>query len=338
MMKNIFLFSLLIYSSNLHAQVFETVINTNFNSGQWNRFGLIHSNDNGYILFGAEHYQGSEKSIIKIDSMGNVVWGKKYGYGFYAASPIGENHFAVYDVLWLTGWPDTIYMELVIYDSAGNSLSSTAIPESLEVSCMHPTSDGGTIAAGHHIGYAPPVLFKTDSVGNFELIKTIDSIPDLVLSDLIEANSGGYIGAGNYGYMDTTTHYRQMIIRLNNFGDTIWTKTYFTFGSWEDWKIYNSINNGFLVIGRGFGPQGPVPYIMQLDSSGNILWVKGIASSATPNMTIRDFEMASDSNFVFAGYTVDAFSRYPCLLKTDSSGNFLWMRKYPIAGYYEFNF
>ncbi len=318
-MKNIILFAFILYAINLHAQVFETAVGmgTDMYINE-----VIKNKDGGYILLGGiGNTSVGEKHIIKLDSAGNVAWARKYSNGFQCASLFGEDYLGIYDIRDSFGWNSAQYGELSLFDSDGMFVSAITIPESLLVREMHPTADGGSIAIGSSQSWQySQMLMKTDSTGNFEWIKYVDSVLTVFqfsLSDIIQANAGGYIGIGNYFYPDTfnAPHYN-LLVRLNNLGDTIWTKSYEAFG---EYKIFNATENGFLLLTS--------TRFALLDSVGNLKWIKEIQQSSVPYFFLSDFEMTSDSNFIFSAEIMESY-RSPCLLKVDTAGNFIWMHKY----------
>lgn len=309
------------------AQVFETAVDVGFNFYH-DKIAIIQASDGGFIVGGSGDW--GYASIVKIDSNGYVVWARKYRNGLFGLAPLGANHFVIYDIRDSSAWGTHEFGEISVFDSDGSLVTAFTIPESLFVEQLHPTDDGGTIAFGVPLppnGNGKSMILKTDSSANFQWIKFIDDTTNgynVQLSDIIQANSGGFIGLGSYRYPDTlgSPDY-QLLAKLDSAGDTIWTKSFDSvFGS----RIYNATENGFMIT--GLGPFSPNPTITLLDSVGNIKWSRSFPSNLLFN--IHDFVLSSDSNFVFS--TTDYYAT--CLLKIDTTGNILWMHNYPTPANY----
>jgi len=315
-------------SLNISAQVFETVIDVGIDV---NGLEIIRSHNGGYTLFVSDNFYGfGPERVLHIDSTGNVGWSKTTN-DVHAAAPMAQNKIATYSYRDSSAWPGTIYsLKLSVYDSMGIFQSATTFPESLVVERMHPTADGGTIAIREN---GITMMMKTDATGNFEWIKYIDAInsqSNVDLTDIIDAKDGGFIAIGTYHFQAATY---SILIKLNSAGDTVWTKS---FENFLPRSIYNAPKNGFLILSNGDWQQGFESPIIYIDSLGNIQWSKALPFAGQPFITLTDCAISSDSNFAFSG---SEFSNtpLPILLKVDTSGNFLWLRKYPGAGYFYHN-
>jgi len=327
-MKQILLSSFLFCTGLLYGQVFETSVDVGFNLSN---VSIIPGSYGSYIIGGGENdFNIGPEQIIKIDSAGNVVWARKYNNGFFDFAPLGSNRFIIYDMRDSSVWGTHQFGEISIFNSDGILQSAITIPETLVVSMVHPTADGGTIALGvpqPPNGNGQAMILKTDSMANFQWIKYIDDTLNtyrIGLSDIVEANAGGYIAIGTYQYPDTfAAPYYQMLIRLDAAGDTIWTKSLDVF--WGA-KIFNASENGFIVIAANCSPS---PAIVLFDSTGNIKWT--LAFDCSSWIRIDDFALGTDSSLVFCGSSRDDNGNgSACLIKIDTSGAILWMRTYPV--------
>ena len=305
-MKKFLLFTFLISSYQLYGQVFEKILGTGLYIGATE---IFQTRDSCYLLSVTDGTDGfGHTRMTKIDSYGSVLWSRFTNKAFHCIAPLGANHFAAYDYRDSTAWPGNIYtIELSVFDSTGQFESAITIPESLVVANMHPTSDGGTIASHDHL------IFKSDSLGNFEWIKTC-SLGGI--TDIIEAKSGGYM-----------VLYNTLLTRLSATGDTLGTISIDTIGE----KIYNGAENGFIILGAKYRQNVLYNVILDLDSAGNIRWAKEIPWGSSCILT--NFTLSADGNYLFSGPII-ASEVKPFVFKMDTTGTILWIRQYPAAGYF----
>lgn len=306
-MKNTLPILFLFISLFSYAQRFETAIDCGQN---YFTKSLCNTSDRTIIT--------STTAIISLDSSGNVMWIKEAAIS--CGTRIGADNYACYSHHdSITSWPGyTERCDFSIIDKNGIVLNTTTIPESLFVKIIHPTINGGTlsIALDQDVGNTSMIL-KTDSSGNFELIKFIDPISSSVeLNDIIQTNDGGYFGIATGPIPNSVpVSYINLFIRLNSSGDTIWTKSFEQFSPFN-MKIIKAPENGFLVL-------APDRFVL-LDSNANMKWSKQFNF-----FSISDCVVSSDSNFVFSVSDWNSPSPQPFLMKFDTTGTFQWLRKYP---------
>jgi predicted transcriptional regulator len=117
-------------------------------------------------------------------------------------------------------------------------------------------------------------------------------------------------------------------VKLDSSGNVQWTKT--IGGSSDDfaYSIIQSSDGGYVIAGytQSFGAGGSDIYVVKLDSSGNVQWVKTIGGS--------DWDVAysiiqsSDGGYVVAGrtYSFGAGKADMYVVKLDSAGNVQWAK------------
>lgn len=123
--------------------------------------------------------------------------------------------------------------------------------------------------------------------------------------DICEVSPGKFCVAG-------ITHDSLYVLKINSFGDTIWTKIY----QYSVPEAVVSSNDGGCVI-AGYG------YIVKLDLSGTVVW--DIDSLGW----CRDIIRTNDNGYIACG-TKNAFNGY--IVKINSNGGILWERIY-ISGF-----
>jgi len=156
-------------------------------------------------------------------------------------------------------------------------------------------------------------------------------------------NEQGYSGCalpdGGYAVLGSTFSFGDgdhdiYLLRLNSFGDTLWTRSYG--GSSADYghDIQTTSDSGFIIVGltRSFGSGNGDVYLIKTDSSGNVTWSRTFGGGEfDEGWSVRQ---ASDGGFVVCGTTNSFGAGYAdvYLLKTDASGNLQWSKTFGGSG------
>jgi hypothetical protein len=113
--------------------------------------------------------------------------------------------------------------------------------------------------------------------------------------------------------------------------ETGWNKTYGGTGDDQAQAVIEASNGGYLLAGftNSSGAGGYDAWLIKTDDSGNLQWEKKYGGAMDDKAF--DVVQTSDGGFVFAGMTDydPKTNSYPAwLVKTDSSGNVQWSKKY----------
>ncbi|MBN2378857.1 T9SS type A sorting domain-containing protein [candidate division WOR-3 bacterium] len=195
------------------------------------------------------------------------------------------------------------------------------------------TSDGGYILAGFTYSFNPEdncnvYLVKTDVSGDTLWTRSYGGVNKDSANCIYEISGGGYIVVGS------TTSFGAgegdiWVLRLNESGDTIWTRTYGDIYNDEGSWVVETPDAGFIVVGSKESTEtnyGEV-YIFKIDGNGNIIWDKtyerilgGMAECIIPT---------ADGNYIVTGftYTHDIWGDV-YLAKFAPSGDSLWSNSY----------
>src|SRR4030095_1141045 len=128
-------------------------------------------------------------------------------------------------------------------------------------------------------------------------------------NSIIQLADEGYIVSGD---TDPLIGYNTM--RLNKFGDTIWTKSLINAGI----KIIRSSDNNYIILGHG-------NRLTKIDILGNILWT--VVTYGT-NASLIDFIELSNSDLIICGLKDNGVIGKPFLIRTNSTGGFLWEKTF----------
>jgi hypothetical protein len=281
--------------------------------------------------------------VWKLDSLGNFKWAKQMG----GINPDQGNDIAVDSAgnVYTTG-----YFNLTADFDPGpgvyNLVASPGIGDDAFISKLD--SSGNFIwakrigAAGGDEGHSIALDSKANVyvTGGFEL--TVDLDPGPAVSNHFSAGS-----------------WDSFVIKLNTNGDLIWAKSFG--GTGNDFgegicvdafgKVYSNGHfnqNGDFDPGSGtfnLASAGDFDvYLQKLDSLGNLIWVKDIATGlrrATPDdlaidefggvYSIGSFAGTTDFNPGAGTFSLTTSSQfdYDCYIqKVDSMGNFVWVKRF----------
>jgi len=139
---------------------------------------------------------------------------------------------------------------------------------------------------------------------------------------------GGFIIAGStksYGYGSSDFY----IIRIDQYGDTLWTKTYGGTGYEFANNIFQTQDDGFIIEGftTSFGASDGGIYLVKTNEFGDTLWTKtiGTADAFIPEKMIK----TSDGGYIICGRTEQWSSNYKfSLAKINVNGDTTWTKAY----------
>jgi len=135
----------------------------------------------------------------------------------------------------------------------------------------------------------------------------------------------------------TDTHYEIYVVKIDQNGELLWSKTYGDEVMEYDDAGYSAIetSDGYLITGKivsevGIGDD---VFLLKIDHNGNKKWIKNYGGNAWD--WGNDLLQNPDNSIIILGTTQDfAFSYYETLvIKTDANGNELWRRAYEDSGH-----
>ena len=159
-----------------------------------------------------------------------------------------------------------------------------------------------------------------------------------VFRSVQEVPAGGYIAAGYTSHWSSNDS-DAFVVRLNIYGDTIWTRTFN--GGRKDifYKVINTTDGGFVLCGyQTLGNALSDAYYMKLDANGNMLWQFTYGGAGTERA--QEIIQTSDGGYAMCGYTnsgTGAQQYQSFLVKIDANGGQTWSMKYGGNGYDDAN-
>lgn len=257
-------------------------VKTYFNNSEGG-FSVKQTFDGGYIAsgFSGDFTLGSSDAcLIKTDASGNPLWAKTYG-GIYndIASDVQQTSDSGYIIC---GYSEIGGIDRDVYIIKTNANGDTLWTKTYGTAkintsySMEETSDGGYILTGYSRDSLTSdniLLMKTDGYGTLQWSKSYGDFGSDIGNSVHQTLDGGFIIAG---IKDFFNQFEEdiFLIKTNELGDTLWTKTIgsLTFGNDFDecFSVASCNDGGFILTGntRSF-IAGVGLYLIKTDSVGN---------------------------------------------------------------------
>jgi len=141
------------------------------------------------------------------------------------------------------------------------------------------------------------------------------------------ADSGNFYSGGS-AFINNYSDYRMCVMKLNPYGDTIWTRIIDTL-SLEIYAITPTGDGGCIVTGGN-------DFTVKLSSTGNVVWVKYYGGDG---IQLYDIIKTSDGGYIACGskFDVSTFAYFGYIIKLDLNGNMQWQQIYPTNDIKELN-
>lgn len=204
------------------------------------------------------------------------------------------------------------------------------------------TYDHGFAICGRTASYGQggtdAFLLKTDSMGNFQWMKTFGGPGDEIMFNLRQTSDSGFLLAGStqsfgQGIWD------MMYIKTNIYGDTMWTKIIGGSAYDQGTDAEETNDSGFVLLGRtmSFGSGTTDIFFIKLNANLDTVWSRVYGSTGwDEGMKVKQ---TFDGGYIITGgsnsYTVGNYDGF--LNKIDANGHITWSRDffglYPDATY-----
>ena len=223
--------------------------------------------------------------LMRMDVNGDVVFGKKYGFGFvnygsyvievscggYVIAGHSEKALSSVDIM------------LLKTDVMGNLLWQREIGALFynRASCVSETSDGGLIVTGTTgviIGCCsldPLInLVKTDGDGNLIWARRFGCFDEEGYA-VVQTNDGGYAvtGTGSGCVATGFDHGNAFLIKVDSVGENQWCNLYSRNENWAEYgqDIVKTSDGGYAMVGQAMditAPENAYLYLIKTDGNG----------------------------------------------------------------------
>jgi hypothetical protein len=331
-----------IFSQTVFEKTYPTQLNNEFVYGSQ----LLLLPDSGY-LFATTEYTNKHDSLIigRLDKLGNVKWIKQVGdsseiYDINAALSQNCSLFVTYSTVALDG---EYYCSVIIkMDTTGNLIWSKCYGQDsvsayskyivVDSSSLYLIGENNNLKHSVHTSAFELYVLKLDTLGNFLSGKTFDAGGINYIRGAKQLHNNDLLISGLT--TDTNNRIYESLFRIDTNLNIIWEKRFHVAGYKEfNGQALNELPDGSLIIA---GHVDSIPSIgfgkwdislMKLSSLGQFIWAKlygGVnwdeAWGVIPTNDKGYMLSAEPESF-------GNVSRIG-LLKTDSVGNFEWMKLY----------
>lgn len=239
------------------------------------------TSDGGYVAIGESRIGIHQKMfLVKYNRYGDTLWTKYFdqnvnaGYGGYWVQETTDKGYII------AGRGEGINTDayLIKTDSVGNILWYRTFggTDLDQARCVKQLDDKGYILLANTNSNGPTVdilVIRTDSLGN-EIWSKIYGGNNFaeIAREIIVLNNSGFILTGTVRPGPDNLY----LLRLNENGDTLWSKSFTNYIGSEGYSIDITNDGGFIVGGTcdSLGNNNKKSYVIKTDSLGNLQWSK----------------------------------------------------------------
>ena len=289
---------------------------------------MVKANDGGYVLVGDSQigdwpYGEINMFTMKIDSLGNTIWQKRYPYN-------SGNSDLIKIVNYDNGYLILGEHNLIRIDNNGNLIWRQATSLSLEIlEGVSAGSDGSIYTVGYakdttRAGYIWATLGKYDSNGNILWKKTFSRTTREELNIIKVFSDNEILAIGST--VDQIADF--WMLKLNSEGDIIWEKTYNDRGYSFVRDLIKTKEGNYVFTGFSVYWQDDF-YLQMIDAKGNDIWTYLVDDDHARGYGIAE---TNDNALIVTGTYLLSSSSQSTLYKFDKSGNKLWQSFYGEMG------
>lgn len=310
-------------------------------------YGLTELGDSSIVIIGTSRNIDAlwYLNFARLDVVGDTMWSTyPSGQTFYPGNSFGYSVVNVGDSL-LVGVgkrfaptsPVQILSCAIAMNINGDTLwtKTYSAPSESNAQDIVQTTDGNLLLAGYNWTFGVGVHFMASKItltGDTVWTRYYDHDPDQSgqVFGLAGTQDGGAALLGITFPSLVPGLNDIQLMRIDQFGDTLWVRTYYAPNDDHGYDIAATDDGGFVIAGatRSIGAGGYDAYVMKVDSTGDIEWTTtqgGLDDDWANALTVT-----SDGGILVAGST-QSFSvgGYDCFIfKLDSAGTLVWQRTY----------
>lgn len=286
------------------------------------------TSDGGYILAGECESWGYGGWLVKTDAVGDTQWTYTHGMywsGFYCVRQTADGGYIA------TGYEEGAVSEDVLLlklDSDGLVEWIKTYPgDNLDWGiCVEQTSDGGYITSGSTYSFGAGEvdlwIIKTDEYGDTVWTRTYGGADYDWGGRIIQTSDGGYAALCEASSFGNPDYYDAWLLKLNQDGDTSWTKLYITDEGSVFYNLSQTQDGGYILAGGIGTVEAANAWIMKTDEEGDSVWTRSFGYDSEWD-ELGGIDLTSDGGYVFTGETSSfgAGDGDLWIIKTDSSGD-----------------
>jgi len=145
---------------------------------------------------------------------------------------------------------------------------------------------------------------------------------------VIETSDSGYVAVGSKE--DSLGNIDLRLIKTNNLGDSLWSKTFGDLGSDIGNSVKQTSDSGFIILGStsSYRSGEEDVWLIKTDANGDTMWTKTFGGNSSD--VGNGIQITNDGGYVIVGTTVSygAGGEDAWLIKTDSNGVIQWTKTF----------
>ena len=244
---------------------------------------------------------GYAQQIRFRDVLGNTG----YDYGMSAQQTFNHGYIVCGSTTSVGNGNTDIYV--IETDSVGKPVNECSIGgfNIEQGACIRQTADSGYVLVGYsnHNNYKGYDIYvaKLDTKLHVQWEKTYGGTDWEFGRSIQQTTDGGYIiCGGTYSYGKGDEDY--YLIKTNNLGDTLWTRTYGGSEKDEAKSVFQTADGGYIITGSTMGTDSLGDfYTIKTNATGDILWTNAFA---TPELDLaNDVIQLSSGSYAVVGET-----------------------------------
>ena len=313
-------------------------------SGDANPVKMILQQDGTVLIYGYTNYYGDKNTeiwLLKINSNGALLWKKIYGNrtdGIYPTDFLLQTDGAILIIgcQYVNGAQnEDIWISKV--NSSGNQLWSKTFgggQNDYPVQMFSQTDNSVIILASSVLpggGNYSTWILKIDSNGDTLWTKKYaGEFSQSPIMMVLQSNGSILILGSKASYEPLSRWEAAWLMKINSFGDTLWTKTYRGIGMDSPLRALLQLDGSTLILGfadssgNGDGELG----LMKINSFGEPLWTKTYGKTnydLSSQMTVQ-----TDGSIIILSsqLSIESGDKHVWLLKIKPSGDTLWTKTF----------
>jgi len=255
-------------------------LNSRYNSG----VSIRQTSDNGYIITGSikdyADFTNGDFYLVKTNEIGDTLWTKTYykeytdDFGLSVLQTNGNGFIIVGGTINYNEGTEDI--ALIKTDMNGDTLWTKTYggTNTDYARSIIETNDNGYIICGSTYSFgnggSDVYLIKIDSNGNQQWYKTFGGIYNEAGHCIYKTIDNGYIITGYSSNNTLTSSADLYLIKIDEAGDTLWTRTYGGTQYDRGNSVQQTNDNGYIVCGTtvSFGNGNGDVYLIKTDENG----------------------------------------------------------------------
>jgi len=200
-----------------------------------------------------------------------------------------------------------------------------------EANSVLSTNDGGLLLAGFS-GFDSGFICKVDSLGDYVWNKFLSfQSPlsnEITFNQLIETSDNAYVAVGK-AINNDNLQYEGYILKLNNLGDTIWSKS-LAIANNSDYEIsaVAETNDGGYAIAGNIN-YGESIFVAKLAANGNLDWRHILDAAGDSTVYVNAIKTTATNGFYVSGYNDSTTAiKFGTLHHFTDAGDYEWTKKY----------